>query len=212
MRKEADSLPPNSAFADTIALSELHERRMKALFSRHRRIAFLKSAFKAARKTAAAICIALGLAFAALIANPQVHAAVKGFIIEVFGKFTRIEFTNGEPSPDGASWYPEWVPEGFELEMESSVGEMTRLSYKSGETRVVIKYSNGQSVAYSADNEDVEFHYANADGVEYLVGSAADSGKTNKILWEKGGFKFVVESALDTGTLLDIAKSVRAKD
>ena len=211
LRKEADDLLPNDAFEDKIVFSDRHERRMKALFARYRRREFMHRAIRIIGKTAAVILVLLGIAFSALLLNPQVRAAVKQFFIETYDQFMRFNYSSDISSqPDSASWYPGWLPEGYMLESEREIADLTRKIYSNEQEDIImLRYLTDAAATLNNDNENRSFDLILREGLEYYYGVSEIEPKTNQVIWAVDETKFTLESTVDFTVLLEIAASIK---
>jgi len=210
-QSEADALLLNEAYPALIP-SARHERRMKALFARHRRNLLAARIAKYAGKAAAILFMALGIAFAAMLLHPQVRGAVRSLIIHVYETFIRFDFPSGDGSVPGApgEWHPEWLPDGYALAQENQFDNFARQIYANadgGEIMLVISVE--ETGTYDTDNEHRVYNEHVYNGIVYHCGQADADDRENQVIWLVGKTRFNLEAMLDMDILLEIAKSVK---
>ena len=210
MQQEADALLPNSSYP-ALTFSARHEQRIKALFARYRRKRATGYMVRHIRKAAAILLMALGLAFGALLMNPQVRSAVKNLIIHVYERFTLFGFHGGEEdAPLLAQWRPGWLPDGFALESESLFEYYARQIYTNqAGNEIMLLISIDESAVYYSDNTHRTYEKQVFDQIEYYCAHSDTEYGTNQVVWKNGQTNFALESVIGESELLRTAKSIQ---
>jgi len=202
---------PNEAYPE-ITISARHERRMKALFARYKRKRIVRYIAKYTGKVATILLMMLGVAFSAMLLNPQVRGAVQSLIINVYEKFTRFDFQgdSGDTITSLERWSPEWLPKGFALETESQFANHTRQIYanQDGDTIMLLISIDDSSFA-ATDNEQRVYETRIINKVVFYCGYSELDTRENQVLWMIGNTKFVIDSTVDINDLVAMAQSIK---
>lgn len=206
--EELSTIPTEKELSALYSYSAAHTARMKRLFLQAERHEMLRSVIKWTTRCAAVVIVGAIVLFGALMTVPEVRATVKSVIIEWHEQFTK--FISGQDSTqESQEWEPSYVPKGFvEDERYGDFGRLTiRYSDSKGNT-LAFTYID-QSDAISVDNENRDFYEIESAGTIYYVFEAQTSEKGSSVLWDKGGYRFIIEGQSPVSELLNIAKSVK---
>lgn len=203
--EELDSLPPDEELAKMYIASPEHALRMKKLFAREARKDRHRAALKTGKRVVAAIVIAICILFCALMLVPRVRATVVSTVVEWFEAFTR--FTSGTPVMDSESLEPTHIPEGFWEAGRYFDDVMTIILYKNGDGEIIVLQSSLADGVLTIDNEYAIYELRIINGIEYHVLTAIESGDENSIIWDIGGWRYVLRSIIYVEYIQNMALS-----
>jgi len=210
---EMETIPPQEELEKMYKFSDRHERRMRKLFARVRRMEIWKTVRKYSHRAAAVFVLILSLLFSALMLNGNVRAAVQKTFIEWFDKFTRFTFSGGAEIDADSEWVLTYVPDGFTESESFEVIGKTAIYTNEHDERLIFKYNPTQGYSIAIDNEDYDYSTFFDNGIEYHLFVPLIDYKFLSILWEQEGFAFRVtfEESKDQDELIKTALSVRKK-
>ena len=110
-------------------------------------------------------------------------------------------------------WYPDYLPEGFELEAEEVKGVLTNVIFSNDSgTKIYLRYSSYEYSDFTADNEHQTYkEIMLTDDIPAVLLEASTSDNYNYLIWndENTQTAFRLISTLDVQELISIAQSVK---
>lgn len=194
-------------------LSPALRRKMRPLladpFGRRRRVR------RAVGRTAAAAVLALSVSFGALMAaSPDARAWVQRMTVQLLEKYTAIRFAgeSGLPGQLG-DWAPTWLPDGYELTMESQFPTRTQLSFENAFGNFIDFNFSTSDTNFSFDNEHQIPQTVSVHGNPAYLLLSSVPGQESSLVWsdEASGVAFSLVSDLPFDNLIKIAESVEKK-
>ncbi|MCL1883711.1 MAG: DUF4367 domain-containing protein [Defluviitaleaceae bacterium] len=208
--REMSRIPSNEELLKTHKFSNAHEARMKALFKREDRKYLNKKIFVISKKAAIIFLVMATALFTALLTDSYVQGAVRETIISWYERFTTLRFQTGQYTVGEITWFPDFIPEGFEVTntLEFYIGRNITMTHPNGDYIVFI-YGPASDTTVAVDNEFTSLDTITLAGTNYLVATPMpNSEHHSQVIWEKYGYTFVIVSGLDSAILLNIAISV----
>jgi hypothetical protein len=206
-----DKIPPREELEKIYTFSDRHNARMERLFAWDKRRDIWKAAFVWGKRAAACVTITVTIAFAVLMANPTVYAAVQGTVIEWFDQFTRYSMKTEQPAPPlnmaDNVWYPTYLPEGFSETAATVDSDIATAIYANEGGGVITLIYASVIGSASVNNEGVAHAEKMVNGIKYDLYVAYEENKSNSIVWENGGVRFQLVSDIQMAELLKIAQS-----
>jgi len=210
--REMAAIPSNEELAKTIVFSERHEKRMQKLFKKERRKDLLRKTGIVSKKIISVFLIIISVSFGALLTSPEVRAAVNHTIIEWYENFTLFRYAEINIKDDSLEWFPVYLPPGFDEVEDTSFAEINSMDIRSTDgSHIYFEYTVTEGFAVGIDNEHSEFETLFQSDVEYFVFRATSDEYRSKILWQKNGYRFLLQSFIDADELLTIAFSTEPK-
>ena len=194
--------------------SERQKARKKQLISLERRLRVFDNIVLWTRRIAVSLAILFAVTFGILLTfSPEVRATVSETIVKRFEGFTEFRRSGDSTANiEYRSLQPEYLPTGFNEVNVFEFGDITQIFYENpnGDT-IIFSYVLSEGAMVSANNENVDYHIFNIDGIDYHMFIATDNGVDNIILWYKDGMQFSVVSNIDVEELQAVAISVDMK-
>ncbi|MCL2083312.1 MAG: DUF4367 domain-containing protein [Oscillospiraceae bacterium] len=214
-QRDLAAIPPRKELERTYSFSPDHEMRMEKLFAKSSKKHI--HPIKVLRRAAAAVIIAVALMFSALLTNAEVRASVWNAVVEWYSEFTRFVFNSSEfdigvePGDENSRWYPSHLPDGFVETNSEILGDITYIDFGDSSGDTIVLSCTKETQALAVDNEHSRYSSTTNDGVNYHVFAATSEEYLSKVLWERDGYSFFLESCIASDKLLEIAFSVERK-
>lgn len=191
--------------------SKKYLRKKKALMrdpfkKRKKPISILK------RVAAAVFIITLTVGLLIFLPGTDADANLINTFFTEHNNHTEIDFKEmyGEiPMVD--NWYPEYVPEGFELVEHEIDNDEIYMKWINGDTKLIfIAKSVHGGTSMVIDNEHCTVHQITINGQDAMLRIADDPSLYNTIIWQTADKKtiFEINSKIDYKELIKIAESV----
>jgi len=204
--EELDSLPPDEELSKQYNYSVKHEKRMKQLFEREARKDRLRATLNVGKRLVAIIAIAVSILFGALMSMPQIRAVVVNTIVEWFDEFAR--FTSNAPVVEPIGMSPTYIPDGFWEEFRDESYYVTTILYLNESGEIIMFQSSRAIGAFYVDNEDATHELRVINGNEYHILAAIELNQENSIIWDVGGWRYLIRSTITVESLQKMAISV----
>ncbi len=187
---------------------EKNVRRIRRKFAVKSSLEKVPAAVYKSVATAAAI---LGIAFAALLTQPKVYAAVGDVIRNVFSDHDSYSYRGEAPKEAFKdNIRPGYMPDGYELYSVIYGGSMATLTYKNEDEEIAIfKYGIAALSSVSIDNERHECKEVERNGKTYFIYEAEETGDRSSVIWYSGEYIYDITAQFDRDELVKIAESVR---
>jgi hypothetical protein len=203
-----DALPPEEELLRNFPPSAEHTRKMKAIFAYERRTDALRKLRRFAKTAAILLCIVTTLFFAALMFNPNVRAAIRNAIVEIFDGYTRFAFTEQEvPSKAPGEYSLTYIPQGYTLESTEDFGKDHLAVYTNVHGDMLI-FNVGPPGVYAVDNEYLTHSSETYGETTYDVFMSVDNTRFSTVAWAQDGYLFTLKGTLSKEELLRTAMSV----
>lgn len=193
--------------------SEKFERRMERLIKRREK-PYYKLICTAGRR---AVCIAAAvvIAFGFAMSFESVRAAVKEFFTKVFSDHITLEvypeFAENDPDTIEEVYEITELPEGFELVDSGIYTTCAYADYVFEDYHISFLQETKRRFHVALDNEYSESEvFVNETGQEYRIQFHQDGNI--RIIWDKDGYLFSIDSNLNRETVLDLCMSTKKKD
>ncbi|MCL2356360.1 MAG: DUF4367 domain-containing protein [Defluviitaleaceae bacterium] len=203
-------IPPNEELAKMHKFSEAHEARMRALFRREERREFFSKSYVFSRRAAVVILILVTALFGLLLTDSNIQAVIRETLITHYERFTMFRFQDTGHVVGETSWFPGFIPEGFEItnEVEFYIGRLFYFENADG-NRLTFEYSPAAGAFIGIDNEYTEMLTITRNGIEYFVVTPLPGSEhSSQVIWQTEGYVIMLLSCLDSDTLFEIALSV----
>lgn len=200
------NLPENCHYT----FSKRFERKMKRLIART-----LHPVKTSILRIAACIAAAMLLAFGSVIAvDVNAREAFFGWVKEQYTAFTQFAFRGEYGNQDAESFYPGWIPEGYEF--------YTSLDIQSGRA-ILYTNENGDflQLTYSTSPENLEINLFVQGCVEKEVSvndvpgtlyMPQDKNVSSELVWQNSqGTIFLVSGKCDESVLINVAEKILKK-
>jgi len=206
--REMDAIPPNDVLEKMYSFSENHILRMKRLFAKEKRKKMFLNAIIVSKKIAAVVMVIFSMFFVSLLTNSNVRAAVGQTIVEWYDNYTSFRYRETEIPDESVTWFPRYLPPGFNDVEDTSLGEINSLEFRNpnGE-HIYFEYTIAEGFSIGVDNEHSNFEMKNINGVDYYIFKAISDEYRSKIIWQEAGYRFYIASLIDASELLLIAIS-----
>ena len=160
------------------------------------------------------LVVLLGLS-AVLAVNVEAREVFFGWIREQYESFYEYFFegqpTNGEP----ASYYPEWMPDGYEYEatFEIDGGEILIFVNPAGAIAQFSYSTSPETLGIFMESVDCEHRTVVVNGLNCDIYIPYDSSLASEIVWISNDRKtfFSVSASVDPDVLLRIVEQLEAK-
>lgn len=208
--KREVSLLDEAGLASQYEFSSRHNRNMRRLFTRFARSRWQNQALLWAKRVAIFFLILTSLLFGMIMLHPQARAEIRRVIIEYFEEFFVVRFTGGQIDQD-TLWEMTYLPQGYQLNQTIDLGPSKIRHYLNDEGALIsfdASYMD-ESLTIAVDNENHDKSLITLHGVEASLMTARESGQENGIMWQKGGFNFIIFTTEPVETLIRMAESVR---
>ena len=212
-RHEMASLPTKEELDEMYNFSPHFEKKMKKTIHSEKMRVFRKKTFKYSVRSAACICILLGLSFMALINVKAVNQAIKVTLMKWFETNTTITVKDSNQiNYSQKIWEAEYIPEGYIKDDELITDAGSSIIYRDQKhEKITLNYArleNGNSI--SLDNEHTNGLKIINDGISeyYLLLSNAE-GYASYLTWTMDGYRFTLSGKVSEEELLKIAKNIK---
>lgn len=162
-------------------------------------------------RVALSAVLVIVLTFGAVLA---VYPPARQWVARWFETYTVFSFSsesNYYRTP--GRWYPDYLPEGFELEAEEVKGVLTNVIFSNDSgTKIYLRYSSYEYSDFTADNEHQTYkEIMLTDDIPAVLLEASTSDNYNYLIWndENTQTAFRLISTLDVQELISIAQSVK---
>jgi hypothetical protein len=208
-RERMNAMPSEEELLRAHPPSEEHTRKMNALFARERRRSAARKVWSFTKAAVMFVCVLAAIAFALLMANPEIRAAVWDVIIQVREGHLRIVFTEtGTPSREARDFSLKYIPEGYTLESVDEYGPNCMTIYMDADGKMLV-LNVSLPDAQGFDNENLEFYTETHDGITYYIFESYDIEQYQSgIAWMNEGFVFNVSGMFPIHELFEIAFSL----
>jgi len=203
---ELNALPPLDELAKEYEPSPEHKARMKKLFAGVERREKIHRAIGAGKRIAAILLISITVLFGALMFVPHVRAAIAETIISWHQEFVR--FFSPAAIIDSTSMEPTYIPEGFWEEFRDEVDLSTLILFLNEAGEHILFESNRAVGVLYIDSEDALYELREINGIIYYVFIAVEYGRENSVIWDVGGWRYMLRSAVYVEYLYKMALSV----
>jgi len=210
---EIDSIPPNEELAKTLSFSPGFELKMKKVFARDRRKDIFTAFIKHTKRVAVFVLILTTLLSGALLAHPEVRAAVGNVIVQWFEKFTSFTYHSGVSEEDSVvkHFRPQFLPNGFSESEALDLESMMLIIYSDGSDGIIyLQYSLGDdtSMSVAVDNEYTEIKEVIMYGSKALIITDLIGDGMNGVVFMLDGYVINIKSNLPIDVVVQIAESV----
>lgn len=157
-----------------------------------------------------------------LLATAVTTVSSEAFRAKVFGFFfdDKDGYTDLVPAEDSASdefFYPEYLPEGYELVSDEDVGGAGReLIFENAEKEdfIVLTQSSDNNLELSFDTEKTIKEACLVGEYEgwYFHSSNDNEGDTHTLIWERHGIFLELSTTLSKEETLEIATNLKQKE
>lgn len=203
--RELEALPADHEIEHEF--SKRFERRMTKLVRRSKTGSSAGGAVFLRRRLVALVA-SIVILLATVMSIPAVRAAMFEFITEAHEKFTHIFFDESRSSNDVSGEFivrrPSFIPEGFELVEEETVGPIL-LVYEKGSDYISYSQQRLEDVSMDINTEGAELEELEHKGLPAKYYS--NCGVQN-LLWYDDEYMYMISSTLDRDTVFRIAGSV----
>jgi len=210
-RTKMEEVPSEEEILEETSFSDEHNRKMEEIFKQERRqtVARRFYSIKSYAKVAIfIISITATLTFAILLTSTEVRAALKNVIINIFERFTNIEYEEPRNQEKEAHRFVlQKIPDGFELTHTEIYGQNSLSFYENHKGEYII-FDVRLPNSTNFDNEDHKFYEVIYDTIIYYVNEALDDDKFSTIFWTIDGFMFVLQGNVAIETFLEIARLI----
>ena len=209
-QSELKAIPSDEELSKLYSFSNRHNARMEALFAKENFRMACRRVFNSSKRIAVIIAVITSIVFGTLLTNRQVRASVSNAVIEWFDIFTHISFYNEEGNDEVlVDWFPTYLPEGFLETDKFMTVDFCSIEITNQENeRIFMDYYFSDEITFSVDNEHSDYSVLFVSGIEYHIFETPSNAERAKVLWQKEGYSFSIESSLATDELMKIATSV----
>jgi hypothetical protein len=192
-----------------VHFTEQHNRRMDKMFKRERVRRLTTKVCRIAYRSAAVLLIAFAAFSSAIMLNGEVRATVQTVIVEWFDTHTSFRYVNEPVDPVSVEWNLGYVPDGFAKTMSLFELGATEIRYEAADgSAITFRAFPLGSGTVSVDNENAGYRETIYKDVSYSIFESANADFPSVIIWDRGGYNFILTSFLDSGTMLEMADSV----
>lgn len=205
--RQLAKIPCEEELSKTIAFSARHELRMKKLFVYNNRKERIKAVLKWVKKIAAIIVLTISILFGTLMTVPDVRAAVTETLIFWFDQFSK--FISTETVIKMERLEPSYIPEGYVESERIEIDNFLSILYvnNSGDILSFTVVSADDSV--SADNENRVYSEITIENINYHIFDGSANEKDSDIIWEYGGYRYLISAPIPMEKLLKMALLVK---
>jgi hypothetical protein len=206
---ELAQIPSDEELAQTLAFSEVHETRMKALLAKDARRERLQTALRRTRRAALAAAVVIVISFGALMISPNVRAAVVETVIRWFSQYTEFASQKTPLEPAASLAEPAYIPEGFVETDRFEEYFFKSITYANDQGSILLFTGLDASSSTSVNNEGVEYRQVLVGETIYHTFTALTETVESTVVWDMGGIRFNISAALSMEELLRVAQSVQ---
>lgn len=204
--RELAKIPSEEELSKSITFSAQHELRMKKLFIYINRKYWIKSALKQAKKIAVIIILTIFILFGALMTMPNVRASVTETFILWFDQFTK--FISNKTNISSEPLEPSFIPEGYAESERIEFDDFLSILYMNDSGDILLFSVSAANNSVSMDNEGRVYRETIIDGIAYHIFDGSTNKKDSDVVWEYGGYRYLISAPLSTSQLLKMASSV----
>lgn len=212
-RHEMASLPTKDELDEMYSFSPHFEKKMKKTIHSEKMQVFRKKTFKYSVRSAACICIILGLSFMVLINVKAVNQAVRGTLMEWFETHTTITIEGSNQTGNSQKvWEARYIPRGYNKDEEFITDVGSSIIYRDKKhEKITLDYArleNGNSI--SLDNEHTNGLKIINNGItEYYLLLSNTKGYASYLTWATEGYRFTLSGKISEEELLKIAENIK---
>jgi len=214
-RTKMEEMPSEEIILEETPFSDEHNRKMEEIFKTEKRQTIIKKVRTVrsyAKVAVFIICITATLTFAAFLTSTEVRAVFRNVIINIFEKFTNIEFEEPQNQEKEAYRFtPQYIPNGFKLIHTEIYGFSFLVIYENANDDIIIINIHPIG-STNIDNENHEFYEVIYDDITYHINKALDEDKFSTVLWITEGFMFEIEGNVVVEEILNMARSMKYND
>ena len=208
-KKLCESLPTDEELKD-ITFSETFEKKMQKLIMVQKKSYFYL--INTVGKRVAIIVLAIIISLTATTFGVKaIRETVIEFITETFEKFTKISVEDEEADVQDklAKTAPQYVTDGYTVEMEEDSGVVYRIIYRNQEN-ISINYIQKISFGsiYNVNTEDIEYDKITVnsfEGVKYVKNGV------NTVFFADEKYLYTVYGQVSFDELIKMAESIKTK-
>ena len=208
VREQNARLPGDEELA-WVTFSHEFETMMETMIRRQKRGYYLL--FGTVARRVATVVIALILSATVVTFSVEaLREPVVRFFTEVFETFTRVVFVDDTSEPEQVEMEkkaPTYIPEGYEVESETEIGIVYRITYTNGKEEEKIYYrqeiNNGNVI--EIDTEEIKYFAVTVGQMEAI---AYENKGMKTIMFTDGQYSYYTSGALSQDELIKIAESI----
>lgn len=198
----------NSLSDDGYEYSEKHNRKIRKIIKRQRRpyCTFLSNTLKYGVCAAVSIIVFTG----SIVTVSAFCEPLHDFIVNIFTDNSKVTVSDIGNAPTEITELYEIgnLPEGFDLIFQVSERQLASTSYRNN-TNYIYFGQYVKEIYKDIDFDNSEF-YIDESNQEYLISELKEGGLC--IIWDNGDYVLHINSDLPKEEILEICKSVRAKE
>lgn len=189
--------------------SKEFEDKMKLLFKKEKREAFLKRFSFLTKRVAMYILIIMGIFTTLFVFNEDVRARVE-IIIEWFEDHTKFEFHPDGVDIERKEFDLNIIPKEYKIKEIDDLGSVKVITLVNQENQIVrLTYrSTNISESMAIDNEYHEFKNINILGVDATLIIGHDFSYKNYLIWEMTGLRYDLGGTISEEELIRLAKEI----
>lgn len=206
-KKLCESLPTDEEL-EHITFSDAFENKLQKLIAAQKKSYFYL--INTVGKRVAIIITAIIITLTATTFGVKaIRETVIEFITETFERFTKVSVVDDEPDVqiEFVKAAPMYVPEGYELALETDLGGLYKIAYNNHEN-FSIDYSQkfGYGTIYNINTEDVKYEKININSFE---GIKYNKNGVNKVVFIDQTYMYTVCGQVSFEELIKMAESIR---
>jgi hypothetical protein len=190
------------------------ERTIKRLIRKSKRGVWARKAKHFLNRAAAVLAIFVMVGFALTMSVSAVRVQVLNTIIEYGEKFFGVRFGGAadENAGNAVYVYPEYIPDGYEMEFDNEMPIGKDILYSNGETGDSIGFLQllkSEGMGHTFDGEHADMPYELMDqGRSLLIFESNTEGYPSYIVWESDAMFYELSASLPVDEIVKIAKSI----
>lgn len=185
------------------------EDKMKLLFKKNRREAFLKRFSFLIKRAAMYILIIMGILTTLFVFNEDVRARVE-IIIEWFEDHTKFEFHPDGVDMERKEFDLNIIPKEYKIKEIDDLGslQVVFLLDSSGNKIMLTYNTTDSSESIAIDNEHGNFGTTYIDGYEIITLEGHSIEDMSFVMWEMDGYRISIDGEVPIDNLLGLAKII----
>jgi hypothetical protein len=164
--------------------------------------------------TAAAVIIVC----MALATNPSVHALIRDIVVRITDGFSQHEFNDDvEITHENFNHElrPEYLPDGYRLSLALYSPTSMYISFINqrenieDDTSIILQYAIAGGTVISIEIENAVQYFTTVNGKEAIFYETTTEDRTGYLIWNRGGYAFVLTAQLELEEFVKIAESIK---
>ena len=201
-----NDIPSEEELENTVTISELHEQRMKRLFTNSVWQERILTVTKWTRKVAAVFTAVFTVSFGLLILTDDVQAAVYRTVIHWIEDIT--QFTTHEGHKERDAMEPKYIPDGFFEKARTKAEDLLSTIYMDNTGSIIVFNAISNSGKVSVRNVNREYERMHVGEIECHAFYAQGEEEQNSIVWKVRGYRYYIIVYFAISEVMEIVLSM----